>query len=298
MTENQPGIGPGSPIWIDYTAGDFAAQQDFYTALFGWSFQDQGEEFGHYQMIRKGEATVGGAMDADLMAQQTGAPVQPAAWSVYLKTEDIQRTMQLTEENGGTVAVPPMAVGPLGHMAVVMSAGGEAVGFWQPGQFGGHDLPLTEGTSVWFEVMSTDFAADARFYTAVAGWDVVPMGEDGEADEGGRSDTDAAGTEDGEAGEGGDASGTEGGGSPDYATNFGGEDATAGLCNAKQWLPEGMPSFWRVYFQVPDMDAAVRTVQSKGGRVVDGPMDSPFGRVASVVDPAGATFQLNQPTGG
>lgn len=87
--------------------------------------------------------------------------------------------MALVKEYGGDVVVPPMSVGPLGHMAVVMSAGGEAVGFWQPGEFGGHDLPLTEGTSVWFEVMSTDFAADARFYRAVAGWDVVPMGEDG-----------------------------------------------------------------------------------------------------------------------
>lgn len=276
MTENPARITPGSPIWIDYTAGDFARQQDFYTALFGWTFEDQGEEFGHYQMIRKGDATVGGAMDADLMAQQMGGDVQPAAWSVYLKTEDIQQTMSLVEANGGSVPVPPMAVGPLGRMAVAMSAGGEAVGFWQPAEFEGHDLPLTEGTSVWFEVMSTDFAADARFYKAVAGWDLVPMGDDGNAD----------------------AEGTEDGGSTGYATSFGGERATAGLCDAKQWLPEGMPSYWRVYFQVPDMDAAVQTVEAKGGRVVDGPQDSPFGRVASVVDPAGATFQLNQPLGG
>lgn len=268
MTENTARITPGSPIWIDYTAGDFARQQDFYTALFGWTFEDQGEEFGHYQMIRKGDATVGGAMDADLMAQQLGGDVQPAAWSVYLKTEDIQHTMSLVEANGGSVPVPPMAV--------AMSAGGEAVGFWQPAEFEGHDLPLTEGTSVWFEVMSTDFAADARFYKAVAGWGLVPMGDDGNAD----------------------AEGTEDGGSTGYATNFGGERATAGLCDAKQWLPEGMPSFWRVYFQVPDMDAAVQTVEAKGGRVVDGPQDSPFGRVASILDPAGATFQLNQPLGG
>lgn len=276
MTENTTAITPGSPIWIDYSAGDFARQQDFYTSLFGWTFEDQGEEYGHYLMIRKGEATIGGAMDGDLFAEQMGSEVQPAAWSVYLKTEDMQRTMQLTEENGGSVAVPPMAVGTLGHMAVVMSAGGEAVGFWQAGEFGGHDLSLTDGTSVWFEVMSTDFAADARFYRAVAGWDLVPMGEEGNAD----------------------AEGTEDGGSTGYATNFGGERATAGLCDAKQWLPEGMPSYWRVYFQVPDMDAALEVVQAKGGRVIDGPQDSPFGRVASILDPAGATFQLNQPTGG
>lgn len=59
-----------------------------------------------------------------------------------------------------------------------------------------------------------------------------------------------------------------------------------------------MPSYWRVYFQVPDMDAALQVIEAEGGRVIDGPQDSPFGRVASVLDPAGATFQLNQPCGG
>lgn len=82
MTENSTAITAGSSIWIDYTAPDFERQRDFYTALFGWTFEDQGEEYGHYQMICKGEATVGGAMDGDLMAQQMGGDAQPAARSV------------------------------------------------------------------------------------------------------------------------------------------------------------------------------------------------------------------------
>ncbi|GEM_PF-5826147 len=82
------------------------------------------------------------------------------------------------------------------------------------------------------------------------------------------------------------------------APSPGGDRATAGLCDAAQWLPEGMPGYWRVYFQAPDMDAAVQTIEAHGGRVVDGPQDSPFGREATVVDPAGATFQLNQPGDG
>ena len=31
------------------------------------------------------------------------------------------------------------------------------MGFWQADTFEGHDLPLTPGTSVWFELMSTRF---------------------------------------------------------------------------------------------------------------------------------------------
>lgn len=273
MSAQHTAIPSGSPVWIDYSAGDFATQLAFYSALFAWTFQDQGEDYGHYTVVQAGDAVIGGAMDGELSAQFSGGPVQPAAWTVYLKTEDIARTLGLVAEHGGQVIVEAMPVGELGSMALAMTPGGEAVGFWQPGEFSGHDLPLTPGTSVWFEVMSKDFAADAEFYRAVCGWDVVPMGPDGQQD-------DAAPDEDG---------------MPAYATDHTGEQATAGLCDAAAWLPEAVPSHWRVYFQTTDMDASVKVVEEKGGRIVDGPMDSPFGVVASVVDPAGATFQLNQP---
>lgn len=52
MSDQQHTIPSGSPIWIDLVTGGFARQQEFYEALFGWTFEDQGEEFGHYRMIR------------------------------------------------------------------------------------------------------------------------------------------------------------------------------------------------------------------------------------------------------
>ncbi|MDO5633563.1 MAG: VOC family protein [Micrococcus sp.] len=289
MTETHPSLRVGAPLWIDYCASDFERQREFYTAIFGWEFDDRGPDFGHYMMISKDGAMVAGAMDAERMVEGTDQEAPPAAWSVYLKTEDIQATVAAAAEHGGQVVVEPMEVGPLGSMAVVMTAGGEPVGFWQPAEFQGHDLPLTVGTSIWFEIMSTNYDADAEFYRQVAGWDVVPMdepepshGEAGpEAGAGARTEAEAGadvGQEDG----------------PRYATNFAGEDASAGLCDAAQWLPKGTPSYWRPYFRVTDADRVCDLVTELGGRVLDGPMDSPFGRVASISDPAGAVFQINQ----
>ncbi len=37
-----------------------------------------------------------------------------------------------------------------------------------------------------------------------------------------------------------------------------------------------------------------RSSRAKGGQVLDGPADSPFGRFATVADPQGAQFQINQ----
>jgi predicted enzyme related to lactoylglutathione lyase len=61
----------------------------------------------------------------------------------------------------------------------------------------------------------------------------------------------------------------------------------------EQWA--GLAPHWMVYFQVADMDAAVRAVQDAGGAVQHGPFDSGHGRLAVVADPAGAIFSLQEP---
>ncbi len=77
-----------------------------------------------------------------------------------------------------------------------------------------------------------------------------------------------------------------------YVTNFAGEAATAGLCEANAWLPEEMPSYWRVDFRVEDADATVAKIKDLGGALLDGPIDTPFGRVATVADSRGGSFQI------
>ncbi len=274
MTDHVPtantdsiGISHGSPVWVDLTVPDLDDVKPFYEIIFGWDFEDYGEEFGHYHMITNGGAHVGGAM-----SQSGDGPGQTAAWSVYLKSNDITQSLTDTAAAGGAVLVPAMPVGDLGQMAVVTTPGGEALGIWQNGTFGGFTMTRTVGSPVWFEVMSFDFDADAEYYRRVWGWQPTLLDMDG---------PDA----------GGESTRTR------YANNRPGEAATAGLCEAEpSWFPEGTPSYWRAYFIVEDADEAARTITSLGGSVLDGPMDTPFGRLATVADPAGATFQIAQMT--
>jgi hypothetical protein len=65
--------------------------------------------------------------------------------------------------------------------------------------------------------------------------------------------------------------------------------------DASAFLPEGVPDHWSVYWDVDDVDAAVALAQQLGGALVDGPMDTPYGRMATVSDPAGAPFKLRMP---
>lgn len=57
----------------------------------------------------------------------------------------------------------------------------------------------------------------------------------------------------------------------------------------------GTRSQWRMYVEAVDVDAGVDKLRELGGRLLAGPDDTLFGRVAEVADPQGASFQLIRP---
>ena len=61
------------------------------------------------------------------------------------------------------------------------------------------------------------------------------------------------------------------------------------------FLPEGVPDHWSIYWDVDDVDVTVALARKLGGSLVDGPMDTPYGRMATVTDPTGAQFKLRTP---
>ncbi|MGO4957474.1 VOC family protein [Luteococcus sp. Sow4_B9] len=252
----------GNPTWMDLGTDDLDGAQTFYSELFGWNFNDQGPDFGGYRMIQLGDAFVGGAMDSRMTPEGLAdEPQFPTSWTIYLRVDDIDAALARVEPAGGSVMMPAMQVGEAGSMALVTAPDGAVVGMWQPAEFPGYDFTGQPGSPVWFETMSKDYDAASAFYTEVFGWNLVQMPGIPE-------------------------------GQPRYATNGSEADAGCGICEAHTFLPDEVPSYWRVYLQVEDTDAAVANIQHLGGRLLDGPMDSPFGRLATVADPQGGMFQV------
>lgn len=250
-----PATSSAHPIWIDLTVTDLEQAKRFYGELFDWTFDDRGESFGHYNIIQKNGLDVGGAMQR-VPEMDDGSP---DAFAVYLSTTDANATAEAAVAASGTVVVPPMQVGDQGTLLGVIDASGAFVGAWQPAARTGFQTEPGPGTPGWFELMTMDYDAALAFYGATFGLVPVPM-------EGMR-----------------------------YATDAPAANATYGICDAAPFLPAGTPSYWRVYIGVTDTDEAADRVVQLGGRVLDGPMDSPFGRLATVADDQGVMFQIIQP---
>ena len=71
-----------------------------------------------------------------------------------------------------------------------------------------------------------------------------------------------------------------------------GDGELAGIMDAAGFLPPDQGARWSVYWEVDDVAASVARVRELGGSVAMEPQDTPYGRLASVADPAGAPFKL------
>jgi predicted enzyme related to lactoylglutathione lyase len=243
----------GAPCWIDLFSSDPDRSRSFYGELFGWTSESAGEEYGGYVNFFKDGVHVAGLMAND------GSSGMPDLWSVYLAVKDAQATVDAAVAAGGQVVVPAMQVMELGTMAVLTDAGGAGIGVWQPGLHEGFGVLAEPGAPAWFELFTRDHAAAVRIYREVFGWDTHVV-----------ADTDEF----------------------RYTTLGEGEQQQAGIMDASAFLPEGVPAHWSVYFAVDDADAALARVTELGGAVVVPAEDTPYGRLATAVDPTGAQFKL------
>lgn len=244
----------GAPVWMDLSTSNPDRAIAFYGGLFGWDAADTGEEYGHYINLSKGEAGIAGMMKKDDDMQG-----MPDAWTVYLAVPDASAATEAVRKAGGQVIFDAMPVGDLGSMALVTDPTGAFVGLWQPAEHKGFDLYGEHGAPAWHELHTRDVDAASTFYGEVLGVEIADMEMEG---------------------------------GPRYRTIDVNGQNQAGIMDAGSFLPEGVPSHWMVYYGVDDTDRVIALSQDLGGSVLSPAEDTPFGRMATLSDPMGATFNI------
>jgi uncharacterized protein len=96
MSDNTPAAPPNPVIWWEIQVPELDKAQEFYSAVFGWTFEPFGDDF----VIAK---TSDGAMVGGLV--RSAADVSPAGRHVriYFAVQDLEGTLRTAEANGGEV---------------------------------------------------------------------------------------------------------------------------------------------------------------------------------------------------
>jgi predicted enzyme related to lactoylglutathione lyase len=251
----------GSVCWVDVSSTDPVGSREFYSGLFGWTYQiDAYPGRGHYLTALCGGGPVAGLSG---VAVQAG---HPAAWTLYLASADVMRAAQVFGRWGGRVLLGPTDVAGQGRVLIGVDPTGAVIGFWQPAR------PwmfrrVGPGSLYWAELDTWDGARADAFFADLFGYQQRQIGDGIEVD---------------------------------YTTwARDGKTMLGRLGMHDGWANPDCAAHWMLHFAVDPQvgtDAAAHRVVALGGRVDIDPYDTELGRIARVTDPSGAAFALIDPT--
>lgn len=251
---------PGSPSWADLLSHNGQMAKDFYTGLFGWTYDDHpaGPDLVYTMYSHHGMAACASAEAGP------GQESLPAHWSVYVTVDDLEAAVERAKAAGGTVVFGPMDVTPtegttVGRMAVIQDREGAYLRLWYPLAHAGASVMMEPGALCWFELATTDPESARDFYQTVLGSEIKL-----------------------------DENATE----FPYWVMWVGDQMVGGIIRiGDDWGP--VPPNWGVYFGVNDVDATAAKAQELGGGVVVEPRDlMDFARFSVLRDAEGAVFTV------
>lgn len=240
----------GTPCWVDLSAKDLQGAVGFYGELFGWTFEDAGEEAGHYHLANNGGEQVAGIGPAM-------SPDQPSAWTTYIAADSADDVAKRVKDAGGSVVMEPFDVLDLGRMFIGVDTQGAAFGLWEAKKHIGAALYNEAGSLVWNDLHTRDLAPAKEFYQRLFGYTYQDMESDGST---------YVVFDREPPGEG-----------------LGGMDLDAAM-------PQGVPPHWLTWFGCENADHAAKKATDLGGTVLVEAFDSPFGRMAVLTGPEGEAF--------
>lgn len=154
-----------------------------------------------------------------------------------------------------------MQVGSLGVMLIAADPTGAVFGLWQPLEFQGAALVNEAGSMAWQDVYTRDAEKARDFYTHLLGASSETMSGDGMT----------------------------------YYILKQGTDSLGGVAQMSEpQFPAEVPPHWMPYFAVKNADNAVKVAKANGGKVIAPPFPTPYGQIAVLSDPDGATFSVVQ----
>lgn len=249
----------GDFIWYELMTNDAEAAQKFYGAVVGWTFVAVGQNDKDYRQFSMNNTMVGGVLP--LTAEMTASGARPC-WMGYIGVDDVDQVASSIEKEGGTIHMAPQDIPGAGRIAFVADPQGAMV-YIMKGTSEGASTSFAAiepmvGHCAWNELATTEPAEAIAFYTDQFGWR-----QEGDMDMGPIGK---------------------------YQFLYQGKAMIGGVMPK---VPEMPVAAWSYYFRVPDIDKAISTIQAKGGKIVQEPIEIPGGDFAmSGMDPQGAAFAL------
>ena len=243
----------GEFCWINIVTAKPAEAREFFSRMFGWSYNDL-PEFGG-GIIKADGHEIGGMWDLDGPGTPPGTP---PVIGVMVKVDNADAAHEKVKSLGGK-AQPPMDIMTNGRMVACTDPTGATFDLWEAGDQPGTDADTSQhGVPSWSELLTKDTKSAERFYKSLFGW----------------------------------TSSEQDMGHMKYTTFKLGDDYAAGMMQYVPEMCD-MPIGWSTYVTVNDVDESVAKATGLGASVFMPAMDiQTVGRMAGMVSPQGVSFYV------
>jgi predicted enzyme related to lactoylglutathione lyase len=246
----------GRFIWYELATTDSKAAKAFYSEVIGWGTQDVSMPGMAYTVFTAGGMSVGGLTALPEDARASG--FRPT-WLGCVGVDDVDVAAEYVKALGGAVHVPPKDVPNISRFSVAADPQSATIALlkWvNPRQEQSAELDAP-GRVGWHELLAADWEKAFAFYRELFGWQKA------------ETDTGQVGT---------------------YQLFSAGGETIGGMFTKPAMEP--LP-FWLYYFNVDDIDVAMKRVKVGGGTILNGPIEVLGKRwIARCTDPQGAIFAL------
>lgn len=156
----------GTFVWFELLTQDEEASKAFYPEVLPWRVEPMEMPGFEYQLLKAGEAGVGGIVKAP-------SPQMPTAWVSYVQVDDVDATAQKVKAAGGQLPMDAMDIPTVGRIQPVIDPQGGMLSLFTPEG----EMPPLEGpgTFHWNELWTKDPDAALAFYRDVLGYTVETM---------------------------------------------------------------------------------------------------------------------------
>jgi len=246
----------GHFVWYELTTTDMDAAKAFYAEVVGWGARDASMPGLPYTVFTAGEVSVSGMMELPENVRTRG---ERPMWIGYVCVDDVDATADRFRHLGGVVHVPPQNVLDVSRFSVVSDPQLATIALfkWQSAPLQQRANLATQGGVGWHELLAADLEKAWSFYNDLFGWQKA------------QTNKSSVGL---------------------YQQFSAGGQTIGGMMTKPPTVPV---SSWLYYFNVGDIDAAVKRVKARNGQIHSGPMEVPGGNwIAQCTDPQGAMFAL------
>lgn len=246
----------GRFVWYELATTNVEAAKAFYAEVVGWGTQDASMPGAAYTLFTAGGDPVSGVTGLPEDARRWG--LSPS-WLGYVGVNDVDAAADRIRELGGAMHVPPKEVPNVSRFSIAVDPQMATIAIFKwlnAAQAQPTDMDAL-GRVGWHELLAADWERAWAFYRELFGWRKADV------------DTGAVGT---------------------YQLFSVGGQTIGGMFTKP---PSEPVPFWLYYFNVGDIDEAMKRVKAGSGQMLSGPIEVPGNRwIVQCTDPQGAIFAL------